>query len=232
MFLRPILFFNLITLSVANVQIEWLTGNPNFPYELNINIQDSIEISCKQNDTMGAAIIYLVTEKGFQDCSAEGNNRITDPAPIFGSGINLRSDSECGGCFFYCRGPNSLLDTNQITFNFVQNIEDGTTAYLIDTSTNTSSLPTNSPSMKGGRCNEGLKASFTVKRPRPPQATTPPPAKTATAASDATTSPITQDPSDRITGGPIQSTPKPGGVPQLHVSLGAILLSVAVAYIV
>ena len=105
----------------------------SFPYELNINIQDSIEISCKQNDTMGAAIIYLVTEKGFQDCSAEGNNRITDPAPIFGSGINLRSDSECGGCFFYCRGPNSLLDTNQITFNFVQNIEDGTTAYLIGT---------------------------------------------------------------------------------------------------
>ena len=54
----------------------------------------------------------------------------------------------------------------------------------------------------------------------------------STSQSDATTSPITQDPSDRITGGPIQSTPKPGGVPQLHVSLGAILLSVAVAYIV
>ena len=57
----------------------------------------------------------------------------------------------------------------------------------------------------------------------------------STSQSDATTSPIIQDPSDRITGGPIQSTPKPtstGGVPQLHVSLGAILLSVAVAYIV
>ena len=44
------------------------------------------------------------------------------------------------------------------------------------------------------------------------------------------TSPITQDPSDRITGRPVQSTPKPtsmGRVPQLlHVSL-AILLSVA-----
>ena len=52
----------------------------------------------------------------------------------------------------------------------------------------------------------------------------------STSQSDATTSPITQDPSDHITGRPIQSTPKPtsmGGVPQLlHVSL-AILLSVA-----
>ena len=75
-------------------------------------------MSCKQNDAMGAAIIsHLVTEKGFQDCSAEGDNRITDPAPIFGSGINIRGDSECGGCFFYCRGLNSILSTNQITFN-------------------------------------------------------------------------------------------------------------------